>query len=65
MLAALRKQKLAMAPAVDASAACLCSLPEPVQSACLLVLPRAEHGAEVILGVRNTSAGEKLAKEIM
>lgn len=25
----------------------------------------AEHGAEVILGVRNTSAGEKLAKEIM
>lgn len=25
----------------------------------------AEHGAEVILGVRNTDAGEKLAKEIM
>jgi hypothetical protein len=24
-----------------------------------------EHGAEVILGVRNTAAGEKLAKEIM
>jgi len=25
----------------------------------------AENGAEVILGVRNTDAGEKLAKEIM
>lgn len=30
-----------------------------------VVLHPAEHGAEVILGVRNTDAGGKLAKEIM
>lgn len=29
-----------------------------------LLLHATEHGAEVILGVRNTAAGEKLAKEI-
>lgn len=33
--------------------------------ACACTCVCAEHGAEVILGVRNTSAGEKLAKEIM
>jgi hypothetical protein len=43
----------------------LASDPLPPVPALARVCVCAEHGAEVILGVRNTSAGEKLAKEIM
>jgi hypothetical protein len=39
---------------------CVC-----VRVCVLRTCARAEHGAEVILGVRNVEAGEKLAKEIM
>lgn len=34
-------------------------------ASCLCHAAQTEHGAEVILGVRNTDAGAKLAKEIM